>query len=264
MLLQSVGVDLLSNIVWMHSGTLPQSRGSTSIPTNGKLRPLCSLLGVDLQVPRRSARAPLICFIFCPSQMFHISVVAFGNSKIIALGGTDADGNVLKSVEVFDTSTDKWSTSRQLLDLAVPPSLPDPRTGAGAVIYKNTIYIFGGSDVDGVPLRSGFRLCLNEDGSLAEGTRWQPMPSMQHARAGFGLALAQSCCVAIGGNRVDSECLQESTRETEYLDLDHGVTALWRDGPAMAVERHYPCVVVQPGEDSELMRQPPMHVDELE
>ena len=69
----------------------------------------------------------------------------------------------LKSVEIFDVGTDDWKYSEDLLSEDL--SLPDKRAATCAVVHDNTIFVFGGSGDDGVPLKSGFSLTLNEDGT---------------------------------------------------------------------------------------------------
>ena len=90
-------------------------------------------------------------------------VVAFGDGHIIAIGGLDENGKVLESVEILDVATNEWK-------YVVPQTnadFPDKRTAPGAVVHDNTIFVFGGcaDDGGGAPVRSGFSLKLNEDGT---------------------------------------------------------------------------------------------------
>lgn len=159
------------------------------------------------------------------------AVVAHGTDKIIVLGGVDGDGTALQSVEWLDTNTNRWTAL---------PDLQEARAAPGAVVHNNDIYIFGGCGVDGIPLSTGWRLRNpfgNNDG-------WEQMPPMNLPRGGFGMVLAGSVIVAIGGSSVDSQHL----RDTEYLDLSQltSGTAKWQVGEKMNHERRYPGVIVQP------------------
>jgi N-acetylneuraminic acid mutarotase len=162
------------------------------------------------------------------------AVVAFGTQRIIALGGVDGDGTALSSVEILDVTQNAWTFIKPL---------PEARAAPGAVVHENTIYIFGGCGVDGVPLRSGFSLKLNEDGTCDQNQDWESMPPMGQARGGFGMVLAGSYIVAIGGSSVESQHL----RTTEYINIADraGGTFNWTNGPSMTHERRYPGVVVQ-------------------
>ena len=85
-----------------------------------------------------------------------LPVVAFGDKRIIALGGVDGDGTALSSVEILNVEQNEWQYTTPL---------PEARAAPGAVVHNNTIYIFGGCGVDGVPLKSGFSLKLTADGA---------------------------------------------------------------------------------------------------
>jgi len=163
------------------------------------------------------------------------AVVAFGDKRIIALGGVDGDGTALSSVEILNVEANEWQYTTPL---------PEARAAPGAVVHDKTIYIFGGCGVDGVPLKSGFSLKLKEDGSVDGDGGWIAMPNMQQARGGFGMVLAKDHIVAIGGSSVESQHL----RTTEVLNIADLATATskWVDGPQMTHERRYPGVVVQP------------------
>ena len=80
-------------------------------------------------------------------------------------------------------------------------------------------------------------------GTTAEGASWVPMPPMQQARAGFGMVLAGTHIVAIGGSSEESAHLR-TTETLNIADLAGG-DAKWVEGPQMAHERRYPGVAVQ-------------------
>ena len=61
------------------------------------------------------------------------------NGKVYAIGGFDFAGNVLSAVEVYDPSSNSWTTSPG----AVPP-MPTPRGGLAAAAVNGKIYAIGG------------------------------------------------------------------------------------------------------------------------
>merc|ERR1712166_828620 len=149
-----------------------------------------------------------------------------GAECIVAIGGVDAKGKPLSSVEKLDISTMKWSG---LIDL------PSARAAGGAVCYKNEIYMFGGCAIDGVPTGTCFKL----DKAQAA---WVEIPELNVPRGGFGVALAGSTVVVVGGSAKHSGHL----RGTEMLNLDKlgSPEGCWTLGPDMALERRYPAVAV--------------------
>ena len=64
----------------------------------------------------------------------HATAVALGDS-IYVMGGVDDHGNVLRSVEVYDTTTKTWRYAS---------SMSYSREGAASVVYGDSIFVFGG------------------------------------------------------------------------------------------------------------------------
>ncbi|MFZ1080674.1 MAG: kelch repeat-containing protein, partial [Candidatus Kryptoniota bacterium] len=88
------------------------------------------------------------------------------NDSIYVMGGVDANGNVLKTVEVYDQSTKEWHYTSSMLRY---------RKGAASVVYGDSILVFGGSGKNGV-LHT-----LVEAYSPASGT-WSPSDSTLFGR----------------------------------------------------------------------------------
>ena len=65
---------------------------------------------------------------------------AFFNNKIYVMGGLDKDGSQIRSTDIYDLVSDKWSKGPDL-----------PRTGhlSHAVTYENELYVAGGFGSNG-------------------------------------------------------------------------------------------------------------------
>ena len=61
------------------------------------------------------------------------------NGKIYVIGGLNAAGKNIASVEVYDLGTDKWSNT------TIAP-LPETRDHAAAAAYNGKLYVVGGYD----------------------------------------------------------------------------------------------------------------------
>jgi N-acetylneuraminic acid mutarotase len=61
----------------------------------------------------------------------------WGSDKIIVVGGTDKQDNILWSVEMYDIFSCEWA------DL---PSLRQPKTGCAAIVVHDKLYVLGGFD----------------------------------------------------------------------------------------------------------------------
>jgi hypothetical protein len=75
----------------------------------------------------------------------HSLMMATANGYLYAIGGADANNNVLGDVERYDPITNTWK---------ICASLPTPRALGAAVTLNNRIYVLGGYDQCGRPLRS--------------------------------------------------------------------------------------------------------------
>ncbi len=115
------------------------------------------------------------------ARLFAASAVA--DSQIYVMGGTDAKGHVLNSVEKYDPLKNTWS----FVD-----SMAQPRVGAAAVTVGDSIYIFGGADRRGNPVDDV------EVYSVANNS-WTIHPSMRMARAFHSVFRFRNMIYIIGG-----------------------------------------------------------------
>jgi len=79
----------------------------------------------------------------CPTLPAHMPTARFGlaaaavNGKIYAIGGRDGNNGALNTVEVYDPSSNSWSTAA---------SMPTARDSLAAADANRVIYAFGGRD----------------------------------------------------------------------------------------------------------------------
>ena len=67
------------------------------------------------------------------------------NGKIYAIGGVDTSGQYSDRVDIYDSSTDTWSSGT---------ALPAARSNMAAEAINGKIYLAGGAGVGGIPLRN--------------------------------------------------------------------------------------------------------------
>ncbi len=101
--------------------------------------------------------------------------------EIVVLGGFTSDRGASPRVDAYSPTRNSW---RRL------PDLPVGVHHAMAVGAGGRVYVLGGYNVAGVPLRTVFAL---------EGSRWRAFPRMPFARAAAGAAVAGGKIVVAGG-----------------------------------------------------------------
>ncbi len=100
-----------------------------------------------------------------PKPVFSMSTVTWGN-KIIVIGGSDKNDQVLNDVIMYDTETGR---SERL------PSLNHKRYGHSAVIMHDVIVVLGGQSKEQGRLNSVESFILGDDG-------WKELPEMKEKR----------------------------------------------------------------------------------
>ena len=73
--------------------------------------------------------------------------VPAGTTKLFAIGGNISGGGVTGVVEVYDASTNQWST--QFAPSVPLAPMPTQRMGAGAAEVNGKIYVVGGNSGSG-------------------------------------------------------------------------------------------------------------------
>ena len=74
-----------------------------------------------------------------PGARVNLAVASSG-TKLFAVGGWDSGSNVLDTLEIYESTTDSWST-------AAP--MPTARSDLAAAIVDNTLFALGGQDWSG-------------------------------------------------------------------------------------------------------------------
>ncbi len=123
-----------------------------------------------------------------------LAVAAPSNGKVYAIGGIDANGDALATVEEYDPDTDTW-TSRA--------GMPSARYSLGAAAGKNgKVYAIGGC------CSSGGALLATVDEYDPQANTWTRRADMPTARGGLAVAAAgNGKLYAIGGADSNGEPL---------------------------------------------------------
>jgi N-acetylneuraminic acid mutarotase len=130
---------------------------------------------------------------------FHKTIAATPfNSKVGAsgylyvFGGVDNNDDVINTVSVAAFNNDgtigMWSTST---------SLPEPLHSMGAVIFRSTIYIAGGSTTGDVPVSKVYKAKIDETGSLGQ---WSELTELPSARSYHGFVTFGGYLYTVGGD----------------------------------------------------------------
>ena len=167
---------------------------------------------------------------------FHSSVVASpfnskvdGKGFVYILGGINNDGEAVSSVQFAAINNDgtlqSWSNT---IDL------PQALYSAGAVLFRNTIYVVGGATSDNTPVATVYMANINENGQLEE---WQTLPSLPVAVTYHELVSFGGYLYSVGGETgvadpdIDSQV--EATDEVYYsrINLRTGEIEEWMLNP---------------------------------
>ena len=108
-------------------------------------------------------------------------VAATVGKEIFVVGGLTADGQASSRADAYDPARNTW---RRL------PDLPLAIHHAMATGARGKLYVLGGYDTAGVPLRSAWVL---------EGRRWRALPRMPFQRGAAGAGYANWRIVVAGG-----------------------------------------------------------------
>jgi hypothetical protein len=140
-----------------------------------------------------------------PTPRAYLTVVATVDQKVYAIGGVNASGQTVGTVEIYDVATNTWTEGA---------SLNTARAHHAAVAaWFDTIFVAGGVDAKGDVLSSteAYNLASNTPG-------WATGNPMTTPRADFGIALASDGYlhafggVTTGGTQLDTkEAYQFST-----------------------------------------------------
>jgi hypothetical protein len=115
-----------------------------------------------------------------------------GNGHVYVLGGLDSQGTATTSVYHAavkdDGSLDAWAETT---------ALPQALFAHGAVLVRDRIYVAGGNDTDGNPVKKAYTAKINNDGSLEA---WTALPDLPEARAYHQVVTVAGDLYVIGGD----------------------------------------------------------------
>lgn len=166
------------------------------------------------------------------ARSFHATVAATpfnskasGSGYVYVLGGISGTNEVLSTVSMAainnDGTVQTWSS-------ATP--LPQPLYSAGAVIFRGSIYVAGGSAADSTAVKTVYRSSISADGQLSA---WEVLPELPTARTHHSLVSFGGYLYSVGGETAktdpDSDALATATGEIAYskVNLRTGGIADW-------------------------------------
>jgi hypothetical protein len=126
-----------------------------------------------------------------PVPRTEVVAATIGN-EIAVVGGFTEDGGASSRADAYSPALDRW---RRL------PDLPTGVHHAMAASAGGRLYVLGGYDAQGQPLRSAFSL---------ERGRWRSLPRLPFARAAAGAAVAGRWIVVAGGVTLGARRLARS------------------------------------------------------
>jgi hypothetical protein len=109
---------------------------------------------------------------------------AASHGKLVAIGGVDENGNVLRTTEIFTPGVG-WSPA---------PSLSIPREHLAAAVGGDKVYAIAGRNSNGAT-RSVESLIVGTD-------QWNSEPRVHDARSGIGASTTASGRMCTGGGEV--------------------------------------------------------------
>ena len=172
------------------------------------------------------------------------AAVVVHNRYIVILGGSNAMGQVLSSVDIIDTAPSHNNNNGEATIVA-GPSMNSRRYGLGAAVMDNQIFVVGG-DVDEMQSTSVESLLFQQQPQDKDHTntnsnvsctfpnsswRVEPHLSLSSPRVFHAMAKVGSCLVVAGG----------ATNSVEVLDVQRGV--VW-SLPNLTIERPNGCSMV--------------------
>jgi hypothetical protein len=127
------------------------------------------------------------------------AAVAVLNGQVYVIGGRNANGNPIGTVERYDPGQDRWQTVERLRE---------PRYNAAATVLGGRILLTGGRDDDG-------QVTDDVEVYVPSENDWESFDSLEHAREGHGAFTVDGLAYAFGGSSPGGSFLASC----EYYDL---------------------------------------------
>ncbi len=153
--------------------------------------------------------------------------LAMGNGHVYLIGGLDDQGNA--TATVYHAAVNHDGT---LGSWAAATDLPQALFAHGAVVFRNRIYVAGGNDASGNPVKTVYAAAIKFDGTLGS---WTALPDLPDARAYHQIVTVAGYLYVIGGDNAAADPVAKtagSSADTIYynqINLANGslLSAAW-------------------------------------
>lgn len=152
-----------------------------------------------------------------PTPRNHAAVGAIGG-KIYVIGGRIAsafgeDGSDTDVVEAYDPARDLWSRPLE--------RMPNPRSAAGAAMWRNRVVIAGGeqSSAKGVAIAAAI------DSYDPGKNQWSPLPPLPEPRRGSAVGLIGDRLYVAGGAEAPAGTISGDTKPTDSKPAEPKLSA---------------------------------------
>ncbi len=144
------------------------------------------------------------------------TVVRIGGFTAMNEAGEEHDLRSQTSVAIYQPAKDQWSKL---------PSLPEPRSSFDAAVLNDTVYVFGGWQLNGDSDSEWHQTAWSLDLSDADAT-WAKLPQPPFKRRAVSVAAHQGKLYVVGGMRSEGG-------PTTRVDVYDPKTRSWSRGPAL-------------------------------
>ncbi len=153
-----------------------------------------------------------------------LALVAHGQ-HVIRIGGFTAVNELgeehqlvsQSSVVRFDPATDQWTEM---------PSLPEPRSSLDAAVLDDTLYVFGGWQLDGKSDNSQWHTTAWSLDLADDSAKWEPVATPPFQRRAISVAAHNGKLFVVGG-------MQEKGGPTTRVDVYDPAKDAWSEGPSV-------------------------------
>lgn len=144
-------------------------------------------------------------------------VVRIGGFTAMNNEGDDHDLRSQNSVAVFDAAKNAWSKRA---------ALPEPRSSFDAAVLGNTVYVFGGWQLQGTQGDTAWHDTAWSLDLSDENAKWQSLKSPGFERRALSVAAFDKKLYVIGGMKSDGET-------TTRVDVYDPATKSWKQAPSL-------------------------------
>lgn len=158
------------------------------------------------------------------------AAAAVVDNMIYVIGGRASDGSDLSTIEVYDPTTETWSTRARPIGASWPT-----KEGAVASVVNNRIYLLGG--------RNWNSYLTTVDEYDPSSNSWVPMNPLQGARAYFGGGAIGSDLYVAGGTEFNG-AFPNTLSTVEKASISSTVVGAVSRSPVIAIDPENKCHVL--------------------